>query len=158
MLNTLCLSCGGEHAACKWAAALQRECENGPKHQLLYRHSFLLLQILFMLINSVLKGEEDVPFNVRVGPAHGCMCLLLLHHYASRFHCTVSTRANVSLNIFAGLDLSTKAIARETLSIVQFLRLIDRNRIGQSQLVIHSSSVFLTPGAEHSTTWLPVWR
>ena len=43
----------------------------------------------------------------------------------------------------------------EALSIVQFLRLIDRNGIGQPRLVIHMQ--FLPPGAEHSTTWLPAW-
>ena len=50
------------------------------------------------------------------------------------------------------------AIDRETLSIVQFLRLIDRDGISQSQLVIHNSSVVFTPGAEYSTTWLLAWR
>ena len=47
------------------------------------------------------------------------------------------------------------AIDRETLSIVQSLRLIDRDGIRQSQLVIQNFSVSFPPGAEHSTTWLP---
>ena len=48
------------------------------------------------------------------------------------------------------------AIDRETLLIVQFLRLIDRDGICQSQLVVHNeSSIFSPPTAEHSTTWLP---
>ena len=34
------------------------------------------------------------------------------------------------------------AIDRKTLSMVQFLRLTDRDGVGQSQLVIHNSSIF----------------
>ena len=34
------------------------------------------------------------------------------------------------------------AIDRKTLSMVQFLRLTDRDGVGQSQLVIHNSSMF----------------
>ena len=51
--------------------------------------------------------------------------------------------------------INVMAIDRETLSIVQFLRFIDRDGIGQSQLVIHNFSIFLPLGAEHSTRWLP---
>ena len=46
----------------------------------------------------------------------------------------------------------------ETLSIVQFLRLTDRDGISQSQLVTHNSSIFFLPEAEHSTTRLLAWR
>ena len=42
--------------------------------------------------------------------------------------------------------------------MVQFLRVIDRDGIGQSQLAIHNSSLVFAPGAEHSATWLPAWR
>ena len=35
---------------------------------------------------------------------------------------------------------------------------IDRDGIGQSQLVAYNSSIFCLPWAEHSTTWLPAWR
>ena len=45
--------------------------------------------------------------------------------------------------LFATL-LNVMAVDRETLSILQFLRLTDSGGIGQSQLVIHNSSVFFT--------------
>ena len=51
------------------------------------------------------------------------------------------------------------ATDRETLSIVHFLRLTDRDEIDQRQLVMHNeSSIFYPSGAEHSTTWLQAWR
>ena len=43
------------------------------------------------------------------------------------------------------------ATDRETLLMVQFLRLIGRDEICQSQLVIRNSSLFSPPGAENST-------
>ena len=50
------------------------------------------------------------------------------------------------------------AIDRETLSIVQFLRLTDRDGIDQSQLVIHNPPCSFPPETEHSTTWLSASR
>ena len=47
---------------------------------------------------------------------------------------------------------------RETLSILQFIRLLDKDGVGQSHLVIYNSSIVFPPGAQHSTTWLPEWR
>ena len=41
-------------------------------------------------------------------------------------------------------------IDRETLSIVHFLRPIDRDGIGQSQLVNQNSSMFFPPGADRA--------
>ena len=52
----------------------------------------------------------------------------------------ISVMASLSLEWYQDYSEKTRiAMREETLSIVQFLRLIDRDGIGQSQNVIHNS-------------------
>ena len=75
------------------------------------------------------------------------------------------TAAVHSLHLVYGMTVQgyfeyAMTIDRETLLIVQFLRLVDRDGICQSQLACTMNLLFFPhhgQGLEHSTTWLPAW-